>query len=271
MKQVWLLVAFAVIALHSALWADDWAPVTPEELALKASVVEPGADAEAFFWEVRVKDDLESDGRSVYENYLRIKIFTDRGRETHGTVELAYSDRSKIKDIEARTIKPDGSILLLKKDAIFERSVAKTKGLHLKAKSFALPGVEPGCIIEYRWRDERPLESYKRLQCQQSFPIQKLIYYFAPLKLDEYGMNFQGFHIACAPPAKVKDGYYKTEIAKVQAFKEEPRMPPEDQVRSWILLFYSKSQRLTPAEYWSDLFQHPHSRRGSESRLVLRT
>ncbi len=251
MKQIWLVVVFLLLVMQKAVWAEDWAPIKPEELALKASTVEPGADAEAFFWEVKVKDDLEgNDGHTVYENYIRIKIFTDRGRETHGTVELAYSDRSKIKDIEARTIKPDGTILLLKKDAVFERSVAKARGLHLKAKSFALPGVEPGCIIEYRWRDERPLESYKRIQCQRSFPIQKVVYYIAALKLDEYGMNFQGFHFFASPPEKTKGGLYKTEMTKVQAFKEEPRMPPEDQVRSWILLYYSNTQRLSPAEYW---------------------
>src|SRR4051812_21918726 len=31
----------------------DWRPVTPEELASKTPVVEPGADAEALIWEVR--------------------------------------------------------------------------------------------------------------------------------------------------------------------------------------------------------------------------
>jgi len=251
MKLVWIVVVFVMMAMEHPLRADDWAPIKPEDLALKASTVEPAADAEAFFWEVKVKDDLgSSDGRSVYENYIRIKIFTDRGRETHGTVELDYSSKSKIKDVEARTIKPDGTILVLKKDAIFERSVAKTKALHLKAKSFALPGVEPGCIIEYRWRDERPFEAYKRLQCQRSFPIQKIVYYITPLELPDYGMNFRGFHFVAPPPQKVKGGLYKAELSGIRAFKEEPRMPPEDQIRTWILLYYSKTQNLSPKEYW---------------------
>ncbi len=246
-----LLIAIVVGFFLSVLaYADDWAPITPEELALKQPMVEPGGDAEAFFWEVKLKDEFGGELRSVYSHYVRIKIFTDRAKEQHGTVELTYNDYSKIKDIEGRTIKPDGTILPLKKDAIFERSVAKARGLNIKAKSFALPGVEPGCIIEYRWKEEKPFGLYKRLQCQRSFAIQRVRYYILPLKNDEYGMMINGFNVKSSGLAKQKDGSFMTEVMNVPAFKEEPRMPPEDQIRMWILLFYSNTQRDSPPEYW---------------------
>jgi hypothetical protein len=250
MKRLVILVALVTVVLPACLMGDDWAPITPAELALKQAVVEPGADAEAFFWEVRVKDELDSGGRTVSQNYLRIKIFTERGRETHGTVELRYSDPSKVKDIEARTIKPDGTILLLKKDGIFDREVARTRGAKMKAKSFALPGVEPGSIIEYRWKEERGWGFYNRLACQQSFPIQRVSYYILPLKLHDYGMSIRPFNVAATPLKKVKEGYFLTEVFKVPAFKAEPRMPPEHQVRKWILLFYTDSQNMSPEQYW---------------------
>jgi hypothetical protein len=250
MKTLILTVMCTAILGSGNLHAVDWAPVTPAELALKQAVVEPGAEAEAFFWEVRLKDELDSGGRTVYQHYIRIKIFTEQGRDTHGTVELSYSDDSKVKDIEGRTIKADGTILLLKKDAVFERELAKSRGLKLKAKSFVLPGVEPGSIVEYRWKEERPFRFYRRLQCQKSFPIQKVSYYIMPLKLDEYGMSIRPFHVASTPLQKVKEGFYLTEVSKVPAFRTEPRMPPEDQVRKWILLFYTDTQNLSAAEYW---------------------
>src|SRR5947209_19368909 len=141
---------FCFIALSVApAMAQDWKPVDPDDLALKAPVVEKDADAEAIFWEVRV-DDSQQEELSL-KNYIRIKVFNERGRESQSKVDLPYLGFNKIKDIAARVIKPDGNVVELNKDDVFERTIVKLSGLKLKAKSFALPNVEPGAIIEYRW------------------------------------------------------------------------------------------------------------------------
>src|ERR1051325_2316520 len=176
---------FANAAPSSA--GDDWRPVDPAHLAMKTPVVEKDADAEAIFWEVRVQDEAEGgDPRTVLSHYIRIKIFTVRGRENHSKVDLIPVTRNtKFKDIAARTIKPDGTIIELQKDAIFEREIVKTSGLKLKAKSFAMPGVEVGAIIEYRWceiRDDH-LTLYERLHFQRDIPVQLVKYYIKPLSL----------------------------------------------------------------------------------------
>jgi hypothetical protein len=132
---------------------DDWKPVDPSELALKTPVVEKDADAEVLQWEVRVDDDAED---LVFSNYIRIKVFTERGRESQSKVDIPFYGKYKIKDVAARTVKADGTIIELKKDDVFERTVVKLSGLKIKVKSFALPSVEPGSIIEYRWREVRP-------------------------------------------------------------------------------------------------------------------
>ncbi len=49
---------------------DDWRPVDPAELAMKAPAVEKDADAEALFWDVRVDDDAAD---LVFTHYVRIK------------------------------------------------------------------------------------------------------------------------------------------------------------------------------------------------------
>ncbi len=38
----------------------------------------------------------------------------------------------------------------------------------------------------------------------------------------------------------------------VQAYKEEPYMPPEDEIRAWILIFYTEKTNLAPAKFWTD-------------------
>ncbi len=119
--------------------------------------MEKEADAEAIFWEVRIDDN--PDGDLIFNHYIRVKVFTERGRESQSKIDLIYGKifgaEIKINDIAARTIKADGTIVELNKKDIFDRTVVKGSGLKYKARSFAMPAVEPGCIIEYRWREVR--------------------------------------------------------------------------------------------------------------------
>ena len=233
--------------------ADDWKPIDPAHLALKAPTVEKDADAEVIFWEVRVQDEVDGyDIRSVERHYLRIKVFTERGKESQSKVEIPYRGTGRISDIAGRTIKSDGTIIELKKDAVFDRTVVKSGDRKVKVKSFAMPAVEPGCIIEYRWKETRDIAFYMRVHFQRSIPIQVVKYYLKPLSLPglPYGMRTMSFRVNFDKFVKEKDGFYSVTQTNVPAFHEEPRMPPEDQVRSWMLVYYSKDRKVAPAEFW---------------------
>lgn len=254
-----LTVAFliALAASPARAFGDDWKPVDPADLALKAPAVEKDADAEAIFWEVHVADDVDGGTpRTVLRHYVRIKIFTERGRESQSKIDIPFFRGTQIKDIAARTIKPDGHIVELKKDDVFERTIVRLSGLKLKAKSFAMPSVEPGAIIEYRWREIRgdALANYIRLQFQRDVPVQLVKYYIKPLSLPgfPFGMRAQFFHGQNSPFVKEKDGFYSTTMTNVPAYHEEPRMPPEDQMRPWLLVYYSEDKKLSPEKYWKE-------------------
>src|SRR5947208_9871775 len=108
----------------------EWLPVTPEEMSMKTSRVEKDAGAEALFWRVYVLDELDGyDPRSVLYHYVRIKIFNERGKEQQGTIDIPYFGKTSIVDIAGRTIKPDGSIVELKKNTVFNRDIAKGNGI----------------------------------------------------------------------------------------------------------------------------------------------
>lgn len=113
------LLAVIVVAgaTPAAAVFEDWKPVDPAELTLKTPTVEKEADAEGLFWEVRIDDN--PDGDLIFTHYLRVKVFTDRGRESQSKIDLPfgnlYGREIQIRDIAARTIKPDGSIVELKK------------------------------------------------------------------------------------------------------------------------------------------------------------
>ena len=242
------LVCLGLLVPATAFAGDEWRAVTPEELASKTPVVEKDADAEAIFWEVRIDDSL-ADELSL-KNYIRVKIFTERGKESQSKIDIQYSGSTRVQDIAARVIKPDGTIIELKKEDIFERTLEKSNGVKAKAKSFALPGVEPGSIIEYRWRDVYPGGSanHLRLHFQRDIPIQSVSYFLRPFM----GMRYLPFRMGDTKFVKDKGGYSKVTMTNMPAFHEEPRMPPEDEVRSWVFLFYSEDEKTEIAKYWQE-------------------
>ena len=260
LARLFCLVLFSLCALPA--YAQDWKPLDPAHVTLKAPTIDKDADAEAIFWEVRMQDEPDGYGsiQRALNHYVRLKIFTERGVEQHGKVDIYYftlrNGSSNVSNIAGRTYKPDGTMVELKKDAVFDREVVKQGGLKLKAKNFALPAVTPGCIVEYRWKETLPASAYERLHLQREYPIQLVKYYVRPASDvglasgPSAGMRSMTFHGQTTPFVKEPNGFWSTTATNVPAFKEEPRMPPEDAVRAWVLLYYAASDKLVPQEYW---------------------
>jgi len=234
---------------------DEWKPIDPADLALKAPVVEKDADAEALFWDVRLDDSTED---LILNHYIRIKVFTERGKETQSKVQIPFgkifSEEIKIKDIAARTIKADGTIVELKKDDVFESTQIRISGARIKVKSFAVPGIEPGAIIEYRWREVRTGAFANRihLDYQRDVPVQRVTYHLKPSPNIIGTFRVQMFNGSMPPAEKEKDGFFGFTLTNVPAFHEELRMPPEDQVREWLFVYYTRYDKIDPAQYWRD-------------------
>ncbi|MBL8167756.1 MAG: DUF3857 domain-containing protein [Acidobacteria bacterium] len=252
LQRLSLSLLLSLIGLGSvAAYAQQWKPLDPAHVALKAPIVEKDADAEALLWEVYINDNTDT---TEYTHLLRVKIFTERGKDTQSKIDIPYLKGVGIKDVAGRTIKPDGTIIELKKDAVFDREVIKFGGFKLRSKSFAMPGVEPGAIIEYRWREiSATSDNYLRLYFQREIPVQVVRYYLKPLAGAMYPMKTVTFQGASSNFVKDKDGFFRTEMTNVPAYREESRMPPPDQVRTWMLVYYAPDVRKDPATYWRDL------------------
>ena len=259
-------------ATASSVFADEWKPIDPATLALKASVVEKDADAEAIFWEVHLTDELDGDTpRTVMNHYIRIKIFSERGRESQSKIDIPFLSNWRVTGIAARTIKPDGSIVELKKEDVFERIIKKENRLSIKAKSFAMPGVEPGSIIEYRWKEIKNdrLANYIRLYFQRDVPVQFVKYYIKPFVHADFpfSMRAQPFNGNTTPFTKESDGSYSVRMSNVPAFREEPRMPPEDAVRPWMLIYYSEDTKLNGEKYWKEFGKKVYDKNKSRMKV----
>ena len=237
-----------VVCLQTAFAGDEtWREVTSAELQAKTPKVETDADAEVLFWEVRVDDGSIS--QLVMKHYIRVKIYTERGREKYSKVDVPYFKGMKIKDLMARVIKADGSIVELAKTDIFDREIAKQGKVNVKAKSFAVPNIEPGVIVEYQYKEVIPggTASNMRMKFQHDVPIQTISYYFKPFtstKVLSFNMEETKF-------IKDKGGFYRATMENVPALKEEPRMPPEDEIRSWMLVYYSGNLKGDYTDFWA--------------------
>src|SRR5208282_486996 len=144
-----------VVSLFACAWCAQAAgavnsvtafrPVNPEELKMTSEPEAPGAPAVILYREV-YRDDY---GQPPHQDdYFRIKILTEEGRK-YGDIEIPYDkDLENVTGIHARTIKPDGTIVDFDGDVI-TKSLIKAKGVKYLAKTFTLPAVQAGCVVEY--------------------------------------------------------------------------------------------------------------------------
>lgn len=237
MLRFWSLTLTLFVFTLNIFAADiEWKPITPAELEMKASQVEPNADAEAIFWEVRLDD--KKSGKLSYNHYVRVKILTERGREKYSKFDIPFTDGKKVEDVAARVIKPDGSIILLSPNDIFEREIIKSKKLKVKAKSFAIPAIEIGVIVEYQYKETFKNDSLdnERLPLQRDIPIQRLTYYIRPY--NKLQVNFKNYNTHGVSFSADKDNFYVGSVKNIPSFKEEPQMPPDNESRPWLLLQY---------------------------------
>ncbi len=258
LKSLILILMMAVVA---ASQSKDWEPVPQNELQMAKPQVEADADAEVLFWEVRIADENinRAGWQSVINHHVRIKIFTERGRELNSKIDItygnlaSYSARVVVKDIFARTIKPDGKIIELKPEDIFERDVVRGNGIKVRAKSFAVPGIETGVIIEYKWKEIREdIYNYSRLELAREIPVQYVKYYIRPASNTPLGMRLHSINTTSGFEDE-GNRIYSTTMRNVPAVKDEPRMPSEYEVKPWVLVWYDDNRvDQSAADYWKE-------------------
>lgn len=234
---VWIfLFVFFIAAPVSA--QTEWRSVTPAELQMKSPQVEPDADAEAIFWEVRLDDKKSS--RLSYKHYVRVKIFTERGREKFSKFDIPFLKGKKVENVAARVIKPDGSVIALQPSDIFERDILTVRKVKLKAKSFAVPGIEPGVIVEYQYDEiiKGDSASGERLIFQRDVPMQKVSYFVRPHANSNLVPRFYNMPETRFTEDLNNKGFFVATMTNVPSLKEEPYMPPDDEVKRWAYLQY---------------------------------
>jgi len=237
--------------------ADDWQPISPDDLALKDNPKQPGADAMILYREV------DEDARvASVNNYERIKIFTAAGVKSQSDVEIDYNKaQESIQSVRGRTIRPDGTIVEFD-GKTYDKEIVKGNGIKVLAKTFTMPDVQPGCIIEYRYREQMQGESMNvYFYWTMEWIVQQELYtrlarfsikpdessYALPLFSRNYNL----------PPSlasvQKQPNLYTLEVHDMPGIEEEQLMPPLNALRARVEFYYraqDEPSQETQDQYW---------------------
>jgi uncharacterized protein DUF3857 len=251
---------FASILFNFAAYAGDgFQPVSLEELKMTAEPNAPGAPAVILYRQV----DRDDSGHAAHEdNYIRIKILKEEGRK-YADVEIPfYKEKgNNVVNVRARTIRPDGSIVNFD-GKVFEKQIARAKGLKYLAKTFTLPEVEVGSIIEYYYTYDLS-EHY--VYDSHWILSQDLFTKSAKFSLKPYSSSYsnlgvrwswQGLPAGSTPPAAGPDRVVRLEVSNVPAFETEDFMPPQNELKARVDFTYSEDRETDPAKYWQRVGKH---------------
>jgi len=245
-----LLAGLNLLCSNQALSAD-WLPVTTEDLQMTREPKAPGAPA-IYLYRQEDRDDTES----VDNVYVRLKILTEEGRK-YGDVEIPYfKDLGNVGSIEARTIRPDGSIAPFD-GKVYEKAIAAAHGAKLLAKTFTLPEVQSGCIVEYRYRYHSPpgwIFDSRWLLSQDLFTR------YAKYSLTPYPYFSLRWSLPLGiPPGSnaplLDHGKIRLETHDVPAFVSEELMPPENELKYRVDFIYMGKAQPDPVKFWKSFGQ----------------
>lgn len=261
------LAAILAITLFFATRAvsalDDWQPVTADDLKL-TSAQAGNADAIILYHE-----SSSDDNKKNRTEYKRIKILTEKGKR-FADVEILYGqDRhfgSGITDVKARTISADGKITSFS-GKIFDKTVVKGHGLKVQAKSFTLPDVQVGSIIEWRyseyWSDAYVLPA--RWILQEELAQKRVKFSYTPVPLGEsheveigHGDLADGvYHVEIGLPKGVefktpRPGTMQLEMTDIPAYDEEEFAPPAEMMKMRVYFYYGNRKMVKPEEFWKE-------------------
>ena len=224
-----------------------WLPITPEELAMKDNPLSPGSSAMILYREMN-SNDVES-----YEaHYWRIKVLTEAGRK-YADVEIPYfKEFLNVTDVKARTIHPDGTVVNWDGQA-FDKVVVKTRRVSYRAKTFTLPDVQVGSILEYRYtlRWDPQLLYASRWLVQSQLFTRKAHFSVKPYLKSRY--NFKGTSYlppAYGTPRRENDGSIQLDVQNVPGIADEKYMPPLDEVRGRLYFYYTTEGEETADQFW---------------------
>jgi Domain of Unknown Function with PDB structure (DUF3857) len=227
----------------------NWQPVPKEDLELKDNPANPGSSAMILERQVYTDDE-----KRVQTEWVRIKIFTEAGRDYADVVIPYFVKSTWVEDVRGRTVRPDGTVIPFN-GTVFDKIIIKYKKFRYQAKAFTLPGVEVGSVIEYayalHWKyrfpdelthPERYIFEYgwtvptTTWTIQQDLFTRHAVFVIRPVKGGN--LDFEKVRLPDNFPSWQPDKTMRMEVNNVAAIEQEEYMPPESFLNSRVHFYY---------------------------------
>jgi hypothetical protein len=243
----------SLIVLSPPAFSVDWLPVTPEELGMKDNPLVPGGHAAILYYEHSEDDKVGSK-----TEYFRIKIFSEEGKKYANIETPPYiSGVARVESIKARTIRPDGTIVEFN-GKILDKFHSRRRGLKYRAKTFTIPDVQVGSIVEYRFSTRWDVEKYyfvfyPTFIVQHALPTLKARYKLRPI--DEYRLAWVNFFLpqSMQPKESRTTHILSMEAERIPALEKEEFAPPEEELRARVEFFYFRSPMFNTLDgFWNE-------------------
>ena len=239
---------------HCLLGAEAPPQITPAELSMTSEPLAPGAPAIILYRQV----DRDDNTRTGHEDdFVRIKILKEEGRK-YADVEIPFykENGSNIVKIHGRTVRPDGSVANFE-GKTFDKSIVKAKGVKYMAKTFTLPDVQVGSIIEYSYT----LDLAEHFVFDSHWILSdELFTKNAKFSLRPYMSDYNNMHVRWSwqllpegtqPPTQGPDRIVRLQVQGIPAFQTEDFMPPENELKARVDFTYTEDFDAKDAnEFW---------------------
>jgi len=234
--------------------ADEWQPIDPADLKMTSEPKAPGAPAIYLYRQV----DRNDSGNTTSElNYVRIKILSEEGRK-YGDVEIPFDKGSEnVSSIRARTIHPDGAVVNFD-GKVYEKMIAKAKGMKYLAKTFSMPDVTVGSIVEYQFRYDfvdRYIFNSRWILSEELFTRLgkfSLKPYQEPPWMVQW-ISPAGLPAGTEPAKQGSDSVIRLTAHDIPAFTVEDFMPPENELKFRVDFIYrDTAPEQNVDKYWTN-------------------
>ena len=285
MNTVWrTLLSPSVLAIASALSASplaaqvpaNWPPISAQDLALKDSPINPGEPAMILLYDVQ--NDNNSSSETIFK---RIRVFREEGKK-YADIEIPYFEKeTQVEEIRASVTLPDGKTENFA-GSIYDKEIVKMKKFRWSAKTFTLPNVGVGSIIEYSYRLHWHAKIPDVFRNPSRYLIDGAFAYPAAEWPIQQNLSVRHSHFVLHPikgartatvrhnlPAdailqSLPDGTVELTVENVPAFQKEEYSPPEDFLTIRADVYYVLGIYGDTKFYWGSLAP---ARRSSSTHL----
>jgi hypothetical protein len=228
-----------VLIIPSHAQNEDWIQITPQEMQINEVPGDPGASAIQLYFADYIDDELHNE---FY--HAAIKILNEKGKK-YADVEIEIPSEGSVSGLKARTIEPDGRIVEFSGKP-FQKTIFKGKGIKVQAKTFTMPEVQVGSIIEYKYRIDWPyilIDNFWSIQ--HDLYTVKEDFRMKPFSGDLEGFEASGYQVSTVygnmPSGlkpELKGKVYVMQAQNMPAFQSEGYMPPQEVFKPQIRFFY---------------------------------